>query len=69
MASAFCVGASFSSLIFAEASDLLRESGSTDTFLEEASVEMKPFCLSVGASLPVVHWEGLSSWDMVCDCE
>ena len=32
-------------------------------FLEEARVERKDFCLSVGASEPVVHWEGLLSWE------
>lgn len=30
---------------------------------DAARVDMKDFCLSVGASLPVVHWEGLSSCD------
>ena len=28
-------------------------------------MERKAFCLSVGASLPVVHSEGLSSWDVM----
>jgi hypothetical protein len=26
-----------------------------------------PYCLSVGASLPVVHWEGLSSWEVMLE--
>ena len=25
------------------------------------------YCLSVGASLPVVHWEGLSNWEAISD--
>ena len=45
--------------------DLLRLAGSSGASLSAARVERKAFCLSVGASAPVVHSEGLSSWDVM----
>ena len=63
--SGFLVSAFLSSSILEEASDLFMVEGSTGAFLEEARVERKAFCLDVGGSEPVVHWEGLSSWDVI----
>ena len=31
------------------------------------TVKHNAYCLSVGASLPVVHWEGLSNWEAILD--
>ncbi len=61
----FLFSALLSSLILEEASDLLRLAGSTGASLSAARVARKAFCLSVGGSLPVAHWDGLSSWEVI----
>lgn len=43
----------------------MEEGSTSDAPFSLARVEMKAFCFSVGASAPVAHWEGLSSWDVI----
>ena len=59
------LSAFLSSLILEEASDLFMLEGSRGASLSAARVVRKAFCFSVGASLPVAHEEGLSSWDVI----
>ena len=65
VAPGFLVSAFLSSLILEDAWDLFKLEGSIWASLSAARVERKAFCLSVGASLPVAHSDGLSSWEVI----